>query len=230
MRIGQRRILLAGLGLLALAGTWFVISSWRQATYLRDMALSMGHGGKLSPRQLPNRWLRWLLMVEDPTFFTHHGLDFSTPGAGWTTLTQALVKLHFPGPSSGPVGKPLQSLRAGILDAAVPKSAQLTLFLNTAYFGDGPSGPLYGFSAAAHTYYGRPLSELTDRDYLGLVAMLVGPNRFNPLRQPHDHAERVRRISSLLQKRCRPLDWQDVYLSDCVQPGAPWRTSQSKEH
>ncbi len=39
--------------------------------------------GDLSPRQL-----EILLAVEDPNFYSHRGVDFETPGSGWTTITR----------------------------------------------------------------------------------------------------------------------------------------------
>jgi membrane peptidoglycan carboxypeptidase len=33
----------------------------------------------LRPEQFPPGWIKALLMVEDPQFFTHHGIDLSTP-------------------------------------------------------------------------------------------------------------------------------------------------------
>ena len=36
-----------------------------------------------------------LLRVEDPTFYTNKGLDFATPGAGMTTVSQSLGKRIF---------------------------------------------------------------------------------------------------------------------------------------
>ena len=39
--------------------------------------------------------LQWLLKVQDPDFYHHHGVDSGTPGAGYTTVTQGLVKILF---------------------------------------------------------------------------------------------------------------------------------------
>src|ERR1041385_4602355 len=41
---------------------------------------------------VPDEYIRDLLAVEDPNFFAHHGIDFSSPGAGKTTITLSKVK------------------------------------------------------------------------------------------------------------------------------------------
>ena len=51
---------------------------------------------KISLEDFQDGWLDMLLRVEDPSFYTHNGMDLSTPGAGITTITQNLVKrLYF---------------------------------------------------------------------------------------------------------------------------------------
>jgi membrane peptidoglycan carboxypeptidase len=199
----------------ALAAAWFLASSWRTARSLRAEARTLLAGG-LAPSGLPAPWIDWLLRVEDPAFRTHPGVDLTTPGAGWTTLTQGLVKIHFPGPHRGPLGKPVQTLRALVLDAVTSKDEQLALMLDSAYFGEGENGPLVGFEAAARAIYGRPLVELRDEHFLGLVAMLIGPNRYHPLRRPREHEVRLRRIQALVAGRCRPAAWGDVELAGCA--------------
>ena len=37
----------------------------------------------------------WLLRIDDPAFRRHHGMDGRTRGAGYTTITQGLVKILF---------------------------------------------------------------------------------------------------------------------------------------
>jgi membrane carboxypeptidase/penicillin-binding protein len=37
----------------------------------------------------------WLLAVDDPAFYHHVGVDSRTTGAGYTTITQGIVKLLF---------------------------------------------------------------------------------------------------------------------------------------
>jgi membrane peptidoglycan carboxypeptidase len=215
VKLRFRRALLAALALCVLTVASLLVSSCATVSSLRAEARALAAGAGVTPSQLPSRWIEWLLLVEDPAFRSHHGIDLATPGAGWTTLTQGLVKLHFAGPSSGPIGKPLQSARALVLDAALTKDEQLTLVLNTAYFGTSPEGPVLGFPRAAEALYGRRLLALGDTDFLGLVAMLIGPNQFHPLRAPRAHEVRLSRIRALVAGRCAPSAWRDVYLSGC---------------
>ena len=50
---------------------------------------------RLRLKDVPDDYQRILLTVEDPNFYSHHGIDLTTPGAGWTTITQGIVKIYF---------------------------------------------------------------------------------------------------------------------------------------
>lgn len=163
----------------------------------------------------PDR-LRALLEVEDPRFFTHRGVDLRTPGAGWTTISQALVKfLYFERFEPGPLAKLEQTLLAIGFDAATSKQMQLDLFWNHAYLGSVDGQDVTGFPRAASAYFSRDVDDLERREYLALVAMLVAPNRLSIAREPAANAERVRRIERLLAGECRPAEWRDVDLAGC---------------
>lgn len=163
---------------------------------------------------LPQARRDMLLAVEDPGYYRHHGVDFSTPGAGMTTITQALVKrLYFPGGFKPGFAKIEQSLIAwAVLDPAISKDEQLEIFINHASFGTD----LTGFDQAARAIYGRSLGELSDREYLSLVAMLIGPNELDPRTHPRENARRVDRIEAMLAGRCRPAGLTDVYYKACA--------------
>ncbi|MEI9928741.1 MAG: biosynthetic peptidoglycan transglycosylase [Sphingomonas sp.] len=158
-----------------------------------------------------------LLRVEDPGFYRHHGLDFATPGSGWTTITQGLVKhLYFPDGFNPGFAKIEQSLIAWlVLDPAVTKDEQLEIYLNYAYLGNSGGYQVFGFPAAARIYYGRELTRLSDREYLSLVAMLIAPNEYSPRTHPQANARRVDRIVRLLRRQCAPTSWRDVVYPDC---------------
>jgi membrane peptidoglycan carboxypeptidase len=169
--------------------------------------------------QVPAGWRDILLQVEDPGFYEHNGVDVSTPGAGMTTITQGLVKLHyFERFRPGLERKLRQSLMAVVLDRKMAKDLQLTLFLNTANLGMSQDGHVIGFPAGAQAYFGKPFHRLERREFVSLVAMLIGPDHYHPYHHPDELAEREGRIEALLAGRCRPASWGDVLLDDC-RPG-----------
>jgi membrane peptidoglycan carboxypeptidase len=152
----------------------------------------------------------WLLAVEDPTFYTHRGVDLDTPGAGMTTLTQGLVKLlYYPNGFKPGIEKIRQTLIAQYaLDALVSKEEQLRLFLNIAYFGTENGQPIHGFDAASKIYFDKRVSELTDQEFLSLVAMLIGPNALKPGTEENFH--RVKLIEAFLAGKIVPASVLDV--------------------
>lgn len=168
------------------------------------------------------RRLTMLLRVEDPGFFHHRGFDFSTPGQGATTMTQSLIKrLYFDGGFKPGFAKIEQSLIARfVFDPTVSKRDQLEIFLNKASFGSVHGRPVIGFADAARTFYPSTFHQtdgaLSDRQYLALVAMLMAPNALDPVRHPHENAERVDRIMAMLAGKCRPRDLRDVSYRDCA--------------
>jgi len=169
----------------------------------------------LSLEDFPDGYLDSLLKVEDPGFYSHHGIDLTTPGAGYTTITQALVKqLYFEHFRPG-LAKAKQSLIAMVLDRRVDKRTQLRIFVNTVYMGSPNGEDLHGFSDAARIYYGKDFKAISSDEYLALVAMIIGPDGFNVIKHPEKNAERVKRIKHLLEGHCQPAGNSDVYLEAC---------------
>ncbi len=145
-----------------------------------------------------------LIRIEDPQFYQHQGIDVSTPGAGLTTITQAIVKRFYFERFSPGIAKIKQSLIARYaLDPLVSKDLQLAVFINHAYFGAGT----IGFAAAAERYFQRPFAQLDQDQYLSLLAMLIGPNKYS---EPTLNAERVRRIKAVLSGAYQPRGVRDV--------------------
>lgn len=157
-----------------------------------------------------------LLTVEDPNFYGHNGLDFGTPGQGNTNLTQALVKrLYFERFRPGFLKIEQVLIARFVLSPSASKRDQLELFYNYAYLGRKDGRDVIGFPAAARAWFGRDYAVLDEDQYLALVAMLIAPDRLDPIRHPGENAERVRRIKALLAARCRPLDKDDLWYRSC---------------
>lgn len=159
-----------------------------------------------------------LLTVEDPDFYSHHGIDLTTPGAGWTTITQGIVKVYFYEgftPGIFRYRKLEQSLIAWVFNSRVDKRTQLLIFINSAYFGHHNGREVVGLTDASRVYFNKRVSELTRDEFTSLVAMLVGPNEFNVIDQPNKNRERVNRINRLLAGECKPAGLTDVYYKAC---------------
>ncbi len=168
------------------------------------------HGRQVSHVNLAPHRIAALIMVEDPAFRHHHGVDLDTPGAGLTTISQGLVKLlYFPQGFRPGLQKIKQSLIAcHAFDALVPKDRQLDLYLNMTYFGTVDGRPIHGVSAAARTYYGKSHPELSDDEFLALIGMTIAPNDLKP-GTPASRS-RVARIKKYLAGEIMPRSVVDV--------------------
>lgn len=161
----------------------------------------------------------WLLAVDDPTFYHHHGIDSRTRGAGYTTITQGLVKiLYFDDFRPGPLHwrKVKQTIIAVAFNARVSKEEQLRLFVNIVHLGNRDGHAVRGFSRASEEYFGKSFAQTSDEEYLELVAMIVAPDKYNVATHPDRNRDRVLRIKRLLAGACTPRGVSDVEYADCA--------------
>ena len=194
--------------------TWRVISQ-RDATPAKLEAAVAEPGEPLA--SMPKEWVDILITVEDPTFWDNDGTDFNTPGAGMTTITQAVGKqLYFDRFVPGLKKIELVLLAKYALTPTATKEEILNTFLNIAYFGHVDGEPIHGFEMAALVYFAKPLLALTREEYLALVAIVPAPNDLRPDRHPTENAKRVRRIKRLLDRECTPNGVRDVMLEGCA--------------
>ena len=181
---------------------------------------------EITYQDLTKKQLDILLAVQDPNFFKHQGIDLSTPGAGITTLTQALTKkLYFKRFKPG-LAKIRQTLIARFaLHPLVSKEDQITMFLNLIYLGKVDSNHAVGFGQAAKIYYMKPFQQLTEDQFISLVAMIIAPKTFNPVTYPQRNAERSRRIKKLVAGEYKPKGLFDMYYGKLdeatIQSGLP---------
>jgi penicillin-binding protein 1A len=152
---------------------------------------------------IPKQVIDAFVAAEDKNFYSHHGIDplsilraaltdigrwrHHRRPIGASTITQQVAKNMLLNNELSISRKIKEILLAVKIDAALPKSRILELYLNEIYLGEGA----YGVAAAALTYFDKPLDQLT----LGEAAFLGGlpkaPNNYNPVRFPE--AARVRR-------------------------------------
>ena len=177
-----------------------------------DQLVSDGRGVE----SLTSQQLETLIKVQDPGFYDHDGIDFSSKGAGITTLTQSLAKrLGFKDYTPG-IGKIRQSGFALGLDSVLSKHQQVALFLDTAEMGKGPDGWITGFHNAADIIYQKPVAQLSENEFNSLVAVLIAPSRLKLSEPDAALNERVARITKLAHEKCEPNNFNDVWLEGCA--------------
>lgn len=186
----------------------------RQATPEMIEAILAENDPQIS--QIPRERIDMLLKVEDPTFWTNNGWDLNTPGQGLTTLSQGLAKRLYFNPFKPGLRKiELMVIARFALNAKASKEDILSAFLGVAYLGTDEGQSIIGFADGARHWYGKELSDLSTDEFLGLVAMLVGPNALDPRRHADANLERVERIKKLIDNACEPLGLRDVYYEGC---------------
>jgi membrane carboxypeptidase/penicillin-binding protein len=204
----RKRLILTVLVVVALLLSWIL---WIAVTsYIRapGIVAELDRAGVLpfSPSELPRGRICALLVADqDATFYRHQGIGIADGPLGHTTITQSIGKgLFFDGFSPGLLHhrKIRLMVAAWAFDRRISKETQLRLFLNRAYFGRWGGQGVIGFPAAASAFYGKPLGQLSDSEYFGLLAMLAAPNSYHVLLQPQANAERVARIREQVQRAC----------------------------
>lgn len=163
---------------------------------------------RIKNNQFSKKQMEALLKVEDPNFYSHSGIDLTTKGGGLKTLTQNLAKkFYFKDFSSGvPLIKELLLAKFAV-NPLVSKELQLDIYINIVYFGNN----IYGFPDAANFYFEKDFSQLTQEEYLALVASLVDPENFNPLDYPVRNKDRVAKIKEYLKGNYVPKSLMDIY-------------------
>lgn len=166
-------------------------------------------------RALNQQRLHWLLSVEDPGFYSHAGVDLTTPGAGFTTLSQSLAKrLAFDEFKPG-ISKLRQTGYALALESKLSKSQLITLFLDTVPMGRCDGSWTVGFFNASERCFGLPANALSDDQFLGLVAVMIAPANYNLNAQDSSLERRIGLIKRLVEGQCEPNGVRDVWLDGC---------------
>jgi membrane peptidoglycan carboxypeptidase len=207
-----------------------IAACWAWASFDEAMA----HLRVLPEAQLSPRQIQILTLVEDPDFFEHAGVSLGA-GQGLATISSALARdVYLSGADlAGVAGVPQRLYRAVfacckkvdlgrdvmavVLNARLSKEQQLAAYVSSVYMGRKGLRQLRGLPQAARSYLGKRLDETTDEEFIGLVAMIKGPNQFHPTREPLAYATRVARVHALVAGSCRPAGWFDTSLAHCGQ-------------
>lgn len=191
-----------------------VAAAWAWLAFPEAAAGLPTQGGSL----LTARQEEILLRVEDPAFYQHVGLSVDS-GQGLATITSSLARAVYLGDTrfngvSGVFQRVYRSVfdcckkvdigrdvMALVLDRKLSKAQQLAAYSRLVYLGSHDGKQLRGFEEAAQSYCGKPLAQLAEREFVGLVAMIKAPNHYHPRKNPESYAQRVAQVEALLAAR-----------------------------
>ncbi len=150
--------------------------------------------------EVPKVVVQAFLAAEDDRFFEHPGVDwmgmtralFVSAGSlefrqGGSTLTQQLVRTTLI-ENERTLRRKLREIFLSLtLEHELAKEEILELYLNTVFLGQRA----YGVAAAAETYFGKRLAELSVAEAALLAGLPQAPSRYNPAAS-REQAERRR--------------------------------------
>ncbi len=210
-------------------------------------------GDRVGLEEMPDHLIQAVLATEDRRFYWHLGIDpigiaramvanirAGRLVQGGSTITQQLAKNLFLTPDRTLRRKAQEALLAMWLELRFSKDEILAAYLNRVYMGAGT----YGVDAAAWTYFGVPVTDISLEQSAMLAGLLKAPSRYAPTRSPElaqqradlvlaamveegyvsaDHVERVRDLPPLPRRRPTDggggryfADWVAERMSDFV--------------
>jgi penicillin-binding protein 1A len=153
--------------------------------------------------KMPEHLVHAVLATEDRRFYSHFGVDplgilraiIANRRAGryvqgGSTITQQLAKVLFLTPDRTLQRKMEELLLALSLEYRLEKKQILELYLNRIYFGEGN----YGVAAAAQSYFGKPVSDLTIYESAILAGLIKAPNYYAPTKHLQRSLKRGRLV------------------------------------
>jgi len=161
-------------------------------------------------KDIPHMVIDATVATEDATFFSNPGL--SAMGIvralyldlregemvyGGSTITQQLVKNLYLTHERTLSRKIKEAILAAELSRRYSKEEVLETYLNEVYFGN----LAYGIGAAAETYFGKQVSELTLPEAALLVGMIQSPAHYDPYARPESALARRTTVLRLMRER-----------------------------
>lgn len=143
--------------------------------------------------KIPKMLVNALLATEDQRFFEHSGVDIfglgratlrmiktGTKSQGGSTITMQVARNFFLTRKKTFLRKFNEILLAIKIDRELSKEKVLELYFNRIYLGNRA----YGVAAAAFTYYGKPLDQLTLAEMAMIAGLPQAPSTQNPIVNP----------------------------------------------
>lgn len=171
--------------------------------------------------EIPDDLENAFIAIEDKRFRTHNGVDWKRTGGaalnffigfddtsyGGSTITQQLIK-NVTGRDDATIQRKVQEILCALnLEKSMEKDQILELYLNIVPL----SHSCIGVRAAAQTYFGKELNELTLTECAALAAITKYPTKYDPIQNPDNNKKR--RQDVLYEMRNQNLITEEEYLA-----------------
>lgn len=140
--------------------------------------------------EIPPTLINAVIATEDSRFFEHYGIDpvgiiravhvaltSGTLSQGASTITQQVAKNFFLSPEKTVSRKLKEIILAFRIEKVLSKQEILILYLNKIYLGSRA----YGVGAAAYTFFGKNIDELTLGEMATIAGLAKAPSQYNPI-------------------------------------------------
>jgi penicillin-binding protein 1A len=164
--------------------------------------------------QVPQYMKQAIIAAEDERFYTHGGVDtlgilraagsnLLSGGAkeGASTITMQVARNFFLSNEKTLTRKLSEAMLAMKIEHNLSKDKILELYINQIYLGQRA----YGFEAAARTYFGKPMADLSLAEFAMLAGLPKAPSRYNPV----INFPRAKARQEYVLKRMRTLKFID---------------------
>ncbi|MFN3611930.1 penicillin-binding protein 1A [Tepidimonas sp.] len=164
--------------------------------YARDGSLLAEFGEErrnLVPfEDIPPVMINAVLAIEDARFFEHSGIDYrgllraalanlgEAKSQGASTITMQVARNVYLSSEKSYLRKIYEVLLTFKLEHLLTKEQILEIYMNQIFLGHRS----YGFAAAARTYFGKSLKDLTIAEAAMLAGLPKAPSAYNPISNP----------------------------------------------
>ncbi len=157
-----------------------------------------------SYEEIPTYLREAFVSIEDKRFWTHSGIDLRRTGGavlnfflgfdkssyGGSTITQQLIK-NVTGRNEATIQRKVQEILCALnLEKTKSKEEIIELYLNIVPLSQN----CVGVRAAAETYFGKTLDELTLAECAALASITKYPTKFDPIQNPDNNRDRRRDV------------------------------------
>jgi penicillin-binding protein 1A len=142
--------------------------------------------------EIPKVMSNAVLAIEDARFYQHGGVDYlgviraglanvgHAKSQGASTITMQVARNVYLSSEKTFTRKIYEILLTFKLEHALTKDQILEIYMNQIFLGNRA----YGFAAAAETYFGKPLKDITIAEAAMLAGLPKAPSAYNPISNP----------------------------------------------